>query len=55
MDFSLTSEQEGIRDAILRICARLGDEYWLEKDRHGGFPTELHLAGPGSGSPRPRS
>src|SRR5690606_34454630 len=33
-----------IRDAILKICARLGDEYWLEKDRHGGFPTELHAA-----------
>ena len=44
MDFSLTGEQQGIRDAILKICARLGDEYWLEKDRHGGFPTELHQA-----------
>ncbi len=44
MDFSLTEEQQGIRDAILRICARLGDDYWLEKDRHGGFPVELHEA-----------
>ena len=42
MDFSLSEEQQGIRDAILRICARLGDDYWLEKDRHGGFPVELH-------------
>ena len=44
MDFSLTEEQEQIRDAIGRICARFGDDYWLKRDREGGFPGELHQA-----------
>ncbi|MBN9265967.1 MAG: acyl-CoA/acyl-ACP dehydrogenase, partial [Hyphomicrobium sp.] len=44
MDFSFTEEQQGIRDAIFKVCARFGDSYWLEKDRHGGFPVELHQA-----------
>ena len=44
MDFSLTPEQESIRDAIARICERFDDQYWLERDRHGGFPSELHQA-----------
>jgi len=44
MDFSLTSDQESIRDAISKICAQFDDEYWLEKDRDGGFPHDLHQA-----------
>ena len=44
MDFALTEQQEAVRDAIARICSGFGDAYWLEKDRHGGFPTELHQA-----------
>ena len=44
MDFGLTQEQEQIRAAIERICARFGDDYWLVKDREGGFPVELHQA-----------
>lgn len=44
MDFSLTEEQESIRAAIGEICAQFGDEYWLQKDREGGFPHELHQA-----------
>lgn len=44
MDFSLTEEQESIRAAIFEICAQFGDEYWLMKDREGGFPHELHQA-----------
>src|SRR6478736_5711868 len=44
MDFSLTEEQESIRAAIGEICAQFGDEYWLQKDRDGGFPHELHQA-----------
>ncbi|MBI5908458.1 MAG: acyl-CoA/acyl-ACP dehydrogenase [Betaproteobacteria bacterium] len=44
MDFSLTQQQEAIREAIERICARFGDEYWLEKDRTGDFPSDLHQA-----------
>ena len=44
MSFSLTPEQEQIRDAITRLCARFDDDYWLEKDRDGGFPHDLHQA-----------
>ncbi len=44
MDFALTPEQEAVREAINRICAKFGDDYWLEKDRVGGFPKELHQA-----------
>jgi acyl-CoA dehydrogenase len=44
MDFSFTPEQESIREAIGKICERFGDDYWLRKDKEGGFPTELHQA-----------
>jgi acyl-CoA dehydrogenase len=44
MDFSLSSEQEAIRDAVARICSRFSDDYWLEKDRAGGFPFEFYDA-----------
>ncbi|MBI3370160.1 MAG: acyl-CoA/acyl-ACP dehydrogenase [Betaproteobacteria bacterium] len=49
MDFGYTREQEAIRDAIAKICARLGDDYWLKRDREGGFPEELHQALAGAG------
>ena len=42
MDFALTDDQAAIRDAIERICARFGDDYWLEKDRGGGFLARFH-------------
>ncbi|HEX2215187.1 MAG TPA: acyl-CoA dehydrogenase family protein [Xanthobacteraceae bacterium] len=44
MDFSLTEDQQAIREAIGRICARFGDDYWLAKDRDGGFPEDFHTA-----------
>jgi len=44
MDFALSPEQEAIRDAIAKICARFPDDYWLKKDKEGGFPKELHQA-----------
>lgn len=44
MDFSLSAEQEAIRDAVQRICARFPDDYWLKKDREGGFPDDFHRA-----------
>ncbi|MFM9846198.1 MAG: acyl-CoA dehydrogenase family protein [Hyphomicrobiaceae bacterium] len=44
MDVSLTPERREIRDAIFKICARFGDEYWLKKDKEGGFPFEFHEA-----------
>jgi len=44
MNFALTQEQEQIRDAIAKICTRFPDEYWLKRDKEGGFPAELHQA-----------
>jgi acyl-CoA dehydrogenase len=44
MDFALNPEQEQIRAAIGKICARFPDEYWLKRDKEGGFPAELHQA-----------
>lgn len=44
MDFSLSPEQEQIREEIGKLCAKLDDNYWLEKDRSGDFPHELHAA-----------
>ncbi len=44
MDFSLSSEQQAIRDAVLRTCADFDADYWLERDRNGGFPLDFHAA-----------
>jgi len=42
MDFSLTPDQQNIREAILKHCARFPDEYWLERDREGVFPHDFY-------------
>src|SRR5258706_4271474 len=44
MDFGLTPEQERIREAIAKPCERFPDEYWLKRDREGGFPADFHQA-----------
>jgi acyl-CoA dehydrogenase len=44
VDFAFSEEQEQIRAAIAKICARFDDAYWLKKDKQGGFPAELHQA-----------
>src|SRR5690242_3328195 len=44
MDFALTANQESIRDAVAKICTRFDDEYWLKKDKEGGFPADFHKA-----------
>jgi acyl-CoA dehydrogenase len=44
VDFSFSPEQDAIRSAIERICARFGDDYWLKKDKEGGFPHDFHKA-----------
>jgi len=44
MTFALTSEQQEIRAAASRLCARFSDDYWLTKDQKGGFPHEFHRA-----------
>jgi acyl-CoA dehydrogenase len=44
MDFQFNADQQVIREAVSRICARFGDDYWLERDHAGGFPHDLHQA-----------
>jgi acyl-CoA dehydrogenase len=44
MDFSLSAEQQQIRDEVCKLCVKFDDAYWLEKDRTGDFPHELHAA-----------
>src|SRR5437868_8289020 len=44
MDFTLSAEQQQIRDEIRKLCLQFDDAYWLEKDRSGEFPHELHAA-----------
>ena len=44
MSFALTPEQQEIRAAVSRLCARFDDEYWLKKDETGGFPHKFHQA-----------
>jgi acyl-CoA dehydrogenase len=41
MDFAFSEEQEQIREAIQKICARFDDAYWLKKDKEGGFPRRV--------------
>nr|WP_145552343.1 acyl-CoA dehydrogenase family protein [Variovorax boronicumulans] len=44
MDSTLSPEYREIREAILQICAGFDADYWLRKDREGGFPTDFHQA-----------
>src|SRR6478609_1823574 len=44
MAFGPSAEQRELRDAVARLCARFGDEYWLKKDEEGGFPHAFHQA-----------
>lgn len=44
MDFRLSDDQEAIREAISAICKRFGDDYWLKRDREGGFPQDFYAA-----------
>jgi acyl-CoA dehydrogenase len=41
MDFSLTADQLNIRHAVLKLCSRFPDEYWLARDRDEVFPHEF--------------
>ena len=41
MDFSWSAEQRQIRESVLELCARFGDEYWLARDSDGRFPEDF--------------
>jgi acyl-CoA dehydrogenase len=44
MDFSLSEEQQKIVESIDKLCARFPDDYWLKRDKEGGFPADFHQA-----------
>jgi acyl-CoA dehydrogenase len=44
MDFGLSEDQKALCAAVEKLCARFGDDYWLERDREGGFPEDFYRA-----------
>ncbi len=44
MNFDLSPEQQQIREAIERVCTPFDADYWLRRDREGGFPEDFHRA-----------
>ncbi len=44
MNFALTSDQQSVRDAVQKVCAGFDDDYWLEHDQSGEFPSEFYDA-----------
>lgn len=42
MDYSLTEDQQSIRDAVMKLCSQFPDEYWLARDRDETFPHDFH-------------
>ena len=44
MNFAMTSEQVAIRAAVEDVCKDFDDDYWLRKDREGGFPEDFYRA-----------
>lgn len=44
MNFALPDEHVAIREAVSDVCRQFGKDYWLHKDREGGFPQDFHRA-----------
>ena len=44
MNFAETEDQTAIRTAVADVCKSFPDDYWLEKDREGGFPMDFYRA-----------
>jgi acyl-CoA dehydrogenase len=44
IDFAPTELQQDVRDAVAKICAQFGDDYWLARDRDGEFPEDFRRA-----------
>ena len=55
VDFSLSPEQERIREAIAKLCARFADDYWLEARPRGRLsrPTSTRRSRATAGSASP--
>ncbi len=44
MTDSLTPDQQALDEAIARICADFGDDYWLARDTDGDYPEDFVAA-----------
>lgn len=44
MDFSLSADQEQIRDLVAKLCTRFDDTYWLKQDTAAAFPEDFYRA-----------
>ncbi len=44
MDFAADPDHDAIVEAVDRVCAQFGDEYWSELDRTHTFPWEFYRA-----------
>ncbi len=44
MHFDLTEDQQEIREAILKLCSRFDDDYWLAQDQEARFPEAFFRA-----------
>ncbi len=44
MNFDFTSDQDALRVAVAKLCAGFDLDYWLARDREGGFPLDFHAA-----------
>jgi len=44
LDFEFTSDQSEVRALAEKLCARYGDDYWLEHEQSGDFPEEFYRA-----------
>jgi acyl-CoA dehydrogenase len=44
MNFDISDDQVAIKNAIQEICGDFNDDYWLKKDREGGFPEDFYTA-----------
>jgi acyl-CoA dehydrogenase len=42
LNFSLTDDQQNIREAVLKHCSQFSDDYWLEHDRSGEFCHDFY-------------
>lgn len=41
MNFEMTVEQRQIREAVLELCKRFDEHYWLDRDSSGEFPEDF--------------
>ncbi|MBT3660986.1 MAG: acyl-CoA/acyl-ACP dehydrogenase [Rhodospirillaceae bacterium] len=41
MNTDFTPEQRQIKEAVLKLCARFDDQYWLDRDNDGVFPEDF--------------